>query len=88
MVSLLKAWKVTVVGIECDVATFLRHFKKAWKVTVVVVFECNGSAFLTSFQEGSHQKLFFQGNSASKMANCRYCQFPYVITGKLLATHS
>ena len=38
----------------------VRYFKKAWKVTVVV-FECNGAAFLTSFQEGSHQKLFFQG---------------------------
>ena len=51
MVSLLKARKVTVVGIEC-----------------------NGAAFLTSFQEGPHQKLFFQEfffqNSASKMANC------------------
>ena len=23
------------VGIECDVAAFERHFKKAWKVTVV-----------------------------------------------------
>ena len=50
MVSLLKAWKLTVVGIECDDA-----------------------AFLTSFQEGPHQKLFFQGNcqtSASKLTNC------------------
>ena len=36
--------------------------------------ECNGATFLTSFQEGPHQKLFFQGffsqNSASKMATC------------------
>ena len=35
--------------------------------------ECKGPAFLTSFQEGPLQKLFFQGffqNSASKMANC------------------
>ena len=50
MVSLRKAWKVTVVGIECYIA-----------------------AFLTSFQEGPHQKLLFQGffqHSASKMANC------------------
>ena len=38
MVSILKAWKVTLVGIEC-----------------------NGASFLTSFQEGPHQKLFFQG---------------------------
>ena len=39
----------------------------------VVGIESNGTAFLTSFQEGPHQKLFFQGffqNSASKMANC------------------
>ena len=35
--------------------------------------ECNFATFLTSFQEGPHQKLFFQvffQNSASKMANC------------------
>ena len=39
------------------------HFNvisRAWKVTVVGI-ECNGAAFLTSFQEGPHQKLFFQG---------------------------
>ena len=39
----------------------------------VVGIGCNGAAFLTSFQEGPNQKLFFQGffqNSASKMANC------------------
>ena len=39
----------------------------------MVGIESNGTAFLTSFQEGPHQKLFFQGffqNSASKMANC------------------
>ena len=40
----------------------------------VVGIECNGAVFLTSFQEGPHQKLFFQGfffqNSACKMANC------------------
>ena len=44
MVSPLKAWKVTVVGIECDDAVFYRHFKKAWKVTVVGI-ECNCAAF-------------------------------------------
>ena len=35
--------------------------------------ECNGAAFLTSFQECPHQKSFLQGffqNSASKMAKC------------------
>ena len=51
----------------------------------------NGAAFLTSFQEGPHQKLFFQGfffqNSASKMANCTIVEVSYVITGKLLTTH-
>ena len=57
MASLLKAWKVTVVGIECGNAAFFP--KKAWKVTVVGI-ECNGTAFLTSFQEGPHQKLFFK----------------------------
>ena len=40
----------------------------------MVGIECNGTAFLMSFQEGPHQTLFFfQGpfqNSASKMANC------------------
>ena len=39
----------------------------------MVGIECNGAAFLTSYQEGPHQKLFFQAffqNSASKMANC------------------
>ena len=35
----------------------------------MVGMQCNGAAFLTSFQEGPHQKLFFQ-NSASTMANC------------------
>ena len=39
----------------------------------VVVIECNGAAFLTSFQEGPTRNCslqdFFQ-NSASKMANC------------------
>ena len=38
----------------------------------VVGIECNSAAFLTSFQEGPHQKLFFQGifqTSASKMTN-------------------
>ena len=38
----------------------------------VVGIECNGTAFLTSFQESPHQKLFLQGfcqNSARK-ANC------------------
>ena len=45
----------------------LTSFQEAWKVTVVVI-ECKGAAFLMSFQEGPHQKLFFQGffqNSAS-----------------------
>ena len=42
----------------------------------MVGIECNGAAFLTSFQEGP--QLFFQ-NSASKMANSIF----YVITGKL-----
>ena len=46
-VSLLKAWKVTVVGIEFD-DTLL---KKAWMVTVVGI-DYNGAIFLTSFQEG------------------------------------
>ena len=39
----------------------------------MVGIECNGAAFLTSFQQGPHQKLLFQGffqHSASKMANC------------------
>ena len=40
----------------------------------MVGMECNGATFLTSFQEGPHQKLFFQGfffqNCESKMANC------------------
>ena len=50
------------------------HFNiisRACKVTVVGI-ECNGAAFLTSFQEGPHQKLFLQGifqTSASKMTN-------------------
>ena len=59
MVSLLKAWKVTVVGIEC-----------------------NGAAFLTSFQEGPHQKFFFQGffqSSASKMANCIIVDLSFIL---------
>ena len=70
MVSLLKAWEVTMVGIEC-----------------------NSAAFLTSFQEGPHQKLFFQGffskfcKQDGKLYYSRYCKFSYVITGKLLATH-
>ena len=54
----------------------------------VVGIECNGAAFLTSFQESPHQKLFFQGffqHSTSKMANCIIVDI--VITGKLLATH-
>ena len=39
----------------------------------VVGIECNGTAFLTSIQEGPHQssfKDFFLQNSASTMANC------------------
>ena len=43
----------------------------ACKVTVVGI-ECNGATFLTSFQEGPHQELFFQEifqTSASKMTN-------------------
>ena len=89
MVSLLKAWKVTVVGIECDIAAFLHHFKKVWKVNMVRI-ECNGDVI----QEGPHQKLFLQGffqNSASKLDGklyySWYCQLSYVINGKLLATH-
>ena len=66
---------------------------RAWKVTVVGI-ECNSAAFLTSFQEGPHQKLFFQGNfqtSAIKLTNCivvdivNYLMLLY--TSKLLATH-
>ena len=51
----------------------------------VVMIECNGAAFLTSFQEGSQ----FQ-NSASKIANCIivYIVNSHLIIGKLLATHS
>ena len=59
------------VGIECDAAHF-NVISRACKVTVVGI-ECNGSAFLTSFQEGPHQELFFQGifqTSASKMTYC------------------
>ena len=44
----------------------------------MVGIECNGAAFITSFQEGP--QLFFQ-NSASKMANSIIIF--YVITGKL-----
>ena len=70
MVSLLQAWKLTVVGIECDDVHF-NIIIRACKVTVVGI-KCNGAAFLTSFQEGPHQELFFQGifqTSASKMTN-------------------
>ena len=35
IVSLLKAWKVTVEGIECGDAAFKHYFKQVWKVTVV-----------------------------------------------------
>ena len=33
--SLLKAWKVTVVWIECDDAVFERHFRKVHKNFIV-----------------------------------------------------
>ena len=39
----------------------------------MVEIECNGAAFLMSFQEGPYQKLFSQEffqYSANKMANC------------------
>ena len=39
----------------------------------MVGIECNSAAFLTSFQEGPHQKLFFQGffqSFACKMEKC------------------
>ena len=39
----------------------------------MVEIECNGAAFLMSFQEGPYQKLFSQEffqYSASKMENC------------------
>ena len=52
--------------------------------------ECNGAAFLTSFQEGPHQNLFFQGFfqlSASKMTSCIRVDIVNYLTGKLLATH-
>ena len=84
----LKAWKLAVVGIECD-DTHFNVISRACKVTVVGI-ECNGAAFLTSFQEGPHQELFFHGlfqTSASKMTYSRYCQLSYVVTSKLLATH-
>ena len=55
--------------------------------------EYNGATFLIPFQEGSHQKLFFQRffqNSATKIANwiIVYIVNSHVITGKPLATHS
>ena len=39
----------------------------------MVGIECNGAVFLTSFQEGPHQKFSFKDFSKilqSKMANC------------------
>ena len=59
----------------------------------VVGIECNGTAFLTSFQEGPHQKLFLQGlfqNSASKIANCIIVDIVNYLTGfcRILATQS
>ena len=39
---------------------------------MMVGIECNGAAFLTSFHEDPHQKIFFQGifqTSANKMTN-------------------
>ena len=59
----------------------------------MVGIECKGPAFLTSFQEGPLQKLFFQGffqNSASKMANCTIVDIVNYLTLLLansLATH-
>ena len=56
----------------------------------MVGIECNGAAFLTSFQEDPHQKSFFQGffqNSANGKvyySNIVYC---LMLTGKPLAIH-
>ena len=68
MVSLLKAWKLTVVGIECDDAVFSR----AWKVTVVGI-ECNGVAFFDILSGRSTLEIVLSRNfssSANKMTNC------------------
>ena len=57
---------------------------RAWKVTVVGI-KCNGAAFLTSFQEGPHQKLFFQGifltscKQDDKLYYSRYCQLSLLL---------
>ena len=59
----------------------MMSLRKALKVTVVGI-ECNGAAFLTSFQEGPQQKSFFQGffqNSASKMAKCSIVDTVYYL---------
>ena len=53
--SLLKARKVTVVGIECDDAALKGLEGDCTRDTV------QRYHLLTSFQEGPHQKLFFQG---------------------------
>ena len=58
MVSLLKAWKVTMVGIECNYAAFYLHFKKAWKVTVVGI-ECNGADLLNVISRRSNLEIDF-----------------------------
>ena len=75
MVSLLKAWKVTIVGIECNRATLSSTSRAQFTYPSSLV--CTGNIFLMSFHhfiEGPHQKLFFQGffppNYASKMAYC------------------
>ena len=57
----------------------------------MVGIKFDGAAFLTSFQEGPHQKLFFQGFFQILQVRWqtvfRYCQLSYIFTGKLLATH-
>ena len=67
LVCLLKAWKLTVVRIECFNAV-----SRARKVTMVGI-ECNVSAFLTSLQEDPYQKWFLQGffKNFCKMTNCK-----------------
>ena len=67
LVCLLKAWKLTVVRIECFNAV-----SRARKVSMVGI-ECNVSAFLTSLQEGPYQKWFLQGflKNFCKMTNCK-----------------
>ena len=86
ILSLLKARKVTVIGIECDDAALEGLEGDRGRD---IVQWCH---LLTSFQEGPHQKLFFQGKNIfckqdGKLYYSRICQVSYVITGKLLASH-